>query len=190
MVPAQPTIRTRAQWGADESLRSRKPKYGTVRAGFVHHTVTANDYAREQVPAIIRGIYAYHTQSRGWSDIGYNFLVDRFGRIWEGRYGGVTRPVIGAHTYGYNDMTTAMSAIGNFEETKPSAAILRAYARLFAWKLALHGVGIPSKPDLDGQEFGAISGHRDAGTTACPGQNLYAKLRAIRIRATRIQASP
>ena len=74
-----------------------------MHAGFVHHTVNANDYTRDEVPGILRSIYAYHTQSRGWSDVGYNFLVDRFGRIWEGRYGGVDRPVVGAHTLGYND---------------------------------------------------------------------------------------
>ena len=89
--------------------------YFEVHAGFVHHTVNANDYTRAQVPGILRSIYAYHTKSRGWSDIGYNFLVDRFGRIWEGRYGGVDRPVVGAHTLGYNDNAFAMSAIGNFE---------------------------------------------------------------------------
>ena len=108
--------------------------------GFVHHTVNANDYTRDQVPSIIRGIYAYHARSRGWSDIGYNFLVDRFGRIWEGRYGGVDRPVVGAHTLGYNDNAFAASAIGNFETARPSRAMIRAYGALFAWKLSLHGV--------------------------------------------------
>lgn len=69
--------------------------------------------------AILRAIYAYHTQSQGWSDIGYNLLVDRFGRIWEGRSGGIGRPVIGAHTYGYNEESSAMSAIGSFEVARP-----------------------------------------------------------------------
>ena len=92
------------------------------------------------MPGILRSIYAYHTQSRGWSDVGYNFLVDRFGRIWEGRYGGVDRPVVGAHTLGYNDDSFAMSAIGNFELVQPSQAMIEAYAALFAWKLSLHGV--------------------------------------------------
>ena len=86
------------QWGADESLRDCCVEYGEVHAGFVHHTVNANNYTAAEVPAILRGIYAYHTQSRGWRDIGYNYLIDRFGRIWEGRYGGITRPVVGAHT--------------------------------------------------------------------------------------------
>ena len=69
----------------------------------MHHTVNANDYTADEVPGIMRSIYAYHVKSRGWRDIGYNFLVDRFGRIWEGRYGGIDKPVVGAHTCGYND---------------------------------------------------------------------------------------
>jgi hypothetical protein len=187
-IPPRPEIRTRAQWGADEGMRSNEPSYGQVRAGFVHHTVNANVYRRRDVPAIIRGIYAYHTQSRGWNDIGYNFLVDRFGRIWEGRYGGVTRAVIGAHTYGYNDVAFAMSAIGDFDKARPPRAVLDAYARLFAWKLAIHGVAIPSRRDLGDRVFPAISAHRDAGNTACPGKYLYARMRAIRIRAALVQS--
>ena len=115
-----PTIYSRAQWGADESIRNKSAlRYGTVSAGFVHHTVNANDYTEAQVPGIMRSIYAYHVKSRGWSDIGYNFLVDRFGRIWEGRYGGVDKNVVGAHTLGYNDYSFAMSAIGNFDVVEP-----------------------------------------------------------------------
>ncbi len=184
----KPTIFTRAQWGADEGMRSGSPSYGTIRAGFVHHTVNANEYTKEQVPAIIRGIYAYHTQSRGWSDIGYNFLVDRFGRIWEGRYGGMAKPVIGAHTYGYNHLAFAASAIGNFDVVEPPTEMLDAYGRLFAWKLDLHDIGAKSTQNLDGKEFPAINGHRDVGQTACPGKYLYAKLPGIRTRAARIQA--
>ena len=133
------------------------------------------------MPAIIRGIYAYHTQSRGWSDVGYNFLVDRFGRIWEGRYGGVDRPVVGAHTLGYNDDAFAMSAIGNFETAQPSAAMLDAYGRLFAWKLSLHGVRAGSTRQWVTKRYlPAINGHRDVGQTACPGRYLYAKIPTIR----------
>ena len=103
-VTPRPQIFSRAQWGADERMRDKSSlHYSEVHAGFVHHTVNANGYTKAEVPSILRGIYAYHTQSRGWSDIGYNFLVDRFGRIWEGRFGGVDRPVVGAHTLNYND---------------------------------------------------------------------------------------
>ncbi|QZY30011.1 FG-GAP-like repeat-containing protein [Nocardioides coralli] len=180
----RPTIFSRKQWGADERLRDGRPSYGTVKAGFVHHTVNANDYSRSDVPGMLRSIYAYHTQSRGWSDIGYNFLVDKFGRIWEGRAGGVKRPVIGAHTLGYNHESFAMSAIGNFDTAEPTAAMLQAYGALFAWKLGLHGVDPrDSNQVVAGDRFRAINGHRDAGSTACPGRYLYAELPTIRRHA-------
>ena len=187
---AQPTIFSRAQWGADESIRDKSAlRYGTISGGFVHHTVNANDYTEAQVPAILRSIYAYHVKSRGWSDIGYNFLVDRFGRIWEGRYGGIDKAVVGAHTLNYNDYSFAMSAIGNFETVQPSDAMLRAYGQLFAWKLSLHGVNPASTSQQIGRgTFQAINGHRDAGSTACPGRFLYAKLPVIRQYAS--QAAP
>ena len=188
-VTPRPRIFSRAQWGADERMRDPGSlRYYEVHAGFVHHTVNANDYTRDEVPGIIRSIYAYHTRSLGWSDIGYNFLVDRFGRIWEGRYGGVDRAVVGAHTLGYNDYAFAMSAIGNFELTRPRRAMLQAYGRLFAWKLSLHGVSAGSRRQrLGGSTFRAINGHRDAGQTACPGRYLYDRLPAIRRLAAEAQ---
>lgn len=185
----KPKIFSRAQWGADERMRDAPSlHYYEVHAGFVHHTVNANAYTRAQVPSIIRGIYAYHTQSLGWSDVGYNFLVDRFGRIWEGRYGGVDRPVVGAHTLGYNDNAFAASAIGNFELVRPTRVMIRAYGALFAWKLALHGVDASDgKQYVTSDYFKAINGHRDAGSTACPGVHLYNRLARIRELATAAQ---
>lgn len=178
----KPQIFSRAQWGADEGMREKAAlHYGEVHAGFVHHTVNANDYSRAEVPALLRSIYAYHTQSRGWSDIGYNYLVDRFGRIWEGRYGGIGRPVVGAHTLDYNDYAFAMSAIGNYDIKQPSRAMVEAYGVLFAWKLSLHGVDASSTRQWVGSRyFQAINGHRDAAATACPGRYLYAKIPEIR----------
>ena len=188
-VTPRPVIYSRAQWGANEKLRDRSSlHYFEVHAGFVHHTVNANNYSAADVPGILRGIYAYHTRSRGWSDVGYNFLVDRFGRIWEGRAGGVGRPVVGAHTLGYNDYSFAMSAIGNFETARPSSAMLQAYGVLFGWKLSLHGVGAgASRQRVGDRTFPAINGHRDAGSTACPGRYLYAQLPQIRQLAQRAQ---
>ncbi len=191
VVTPKPKIFSRAQWGADERLRDKGSlTYFEVHAGFVHHTVNGNSYTREQVPSLLRGIYAYHTQSRGWSDIGYNFVVDKFGRIWEGRYGGVDRPVVGAHTLGYNEYSFAMSALGNFETAQPSSAMLQAYGRLMGWKLSLHGVSASSPSQWVGKRwFPAINGHRDAGQTACPGGNLYTKLGTIRSLAATYQRS-
>ena len=105
-MPAEPPIVTRAGWGADEALRSGAPLYGVVRCAFVHHTVNGNTYSRSQAPALVRGIYYYPRRSNGWRDIGYNFLIDRFGTIYEGRYGGVAKAVIGAQVLGFNSMST------------------------------------------------------------------------------------
>jgi hypothetical protein len=87
-------IISRAQWGADESIRSRAPMYDNgIKAGIVHHTAGVNDYAQQDSAAIVRSIYAYHTHTLGWSDIAYNALVDKYGQVFEGRFGGMTRPV-------------------------------------------------------------------------------------------------
>ncbi|HYO38267.1 MAG TPA: FG-GAP-like repeat-containing protein [Nocardioidaceae bacterium] len=190
-VTRKPAIFSRRQWGADERMRDPSSlRYNEVHAGFVHHTVNANDYTRAQVPSILRGIYAYHTQARGWSDVGYNVLVDRFGRIWEGRYGGVSRPVVGAHTLGYNDDAFAMSAIGNYDIARPSAATVDAFGRLFAWKLSLHGVRASSARQwVSGRYLRAIDAHRDVGQTACPGRYLFARMSGIRSLAARYQRS-
>jgi hypothetical protein len=188
-VAPKPYIYSRAQWGANEKLREQSaPSYGTVKAGFIHHTVNANNYTADQVPALLRGIYAYHTQSRGWRDIGYNYLVDRFGRIWEGRWGGVDRAVVGAHTLGYNEVSFAMSAIGNFDIATPPPAVASAYARLFAWKLSLYNIRADAtRIYLKDRYVNAINGHRDAGSTACPGRYLYAQIPAIRVAAQKLQ---
>ena len=123
----RPDIRTRKQWGADESWRDGSPRTNrTIEQVHVHHTVSGNTYSRKETAALIRGMYRYHTKSLGWSDIGYNFLVDRFGRIWEGRAGGIAQPVRGAHTLGFNDTSMGVSVIGNFEQAAPTDRSRRA----------------------------------------------------------------
>ncbi|SES43276.1 Putative cell wall binding repeat 2 [Pedococcus cremeus] len=192
---ARPTIYTRAQWGADESLRKGTPEYGTIKAGFVHHTVDSNSYTSSQVPAIIRGIYAFHVNGRGWSDIGYNFLIDKFGRTWEGRYGGIDQPVIGAHTGGFNSQLFGAAAIGTYSTTTPPTALLNAYSKLLAWKLSLAHVDAAGTVLLDGMttKVYTVSGHRDASgsinDTECPGNALYAKLPTLRTNAKALQGT-
>jgi hypothetical protein len=188
----RPPIVTRAQWGADESLRDGTPSYSdTIRMGFVHHTDTSNSYSSSQAAAMVRSVYAFHTQSRGWSDIGYNFLVDKYGRVFEGRYGGVDRPVIGAHTGGFNTDTFGVSLLGNYSSVAPSSAQLAAVQRTFAWKFSLHFVNPLATTVLTSRggskyengtqvRFNNVSGHRDAGLTACPGTQTYNRLPSIR----------
>ena len=191
-APSRPTIVTRAQWGADESLRSGTPSYSdTIETGFVHHTDTSNSYTSSQAAAMVRSVYAFHTKSRGWSDIGYNFLVDKYGRVFEGRYGGVDRPVIGAHTGGFNTDTFGVSLLGNYTSVAPSSAQLSALQRTFAWKFSLHQVNPTATTVLTSRggskyaagtkvRFNNVSGHRDAGLTACPGTQTYNRLPTIR----------
>jgi uncharacterized protein with LGFP repeats len=115
-APGQaPSIINRAQWGADESIRSRAPMYDNgIKAGVVHHSAGVNDYAQEDSAAIVRAIYTYHTRTLGWSDIAYNALVDKYGQVFEGRFGGLTRAVQGTHTGGFNRNTWAVCMIGEF----------------------------------------------------------------------------
>src|ERR1035437_5781492 len=190
---SKPTIYTRAQWGADESLMTWTPSYGNIQVGFVHHTVDTNDYTAAQVPAMIRGIYAYHSQTLGWGDIGYNFLIDRFGRIWEGRSGGMDKPVIGGQTYGYNSVSMGVAAIGNFDLAPLPQAVTDAFKQIFAWKFSLAGIpATGASPELapNGTPLQRVSGHRDAYATACPGQYLYAKLPEIRDGVAALMSAP
>jgi hypothetical protein len=134
----QPRIVSWAAWGADERIRRADPDYSdTVKAAFVHHTVQSNSYSPSESAALVRADYLYHVRTRGWNDVGYNFLVDRYGRVFEGRYGGVTRAVLGAHSGGFNTDTTGVALLGTFTTARPTSYMLAALERLLAWKLDL-----------------------------------------------------
>ncbi|MEU2155806.1 peptidoglycan recognition protein [Streptomyces sp. NPDC019396] len=198
-IGPRPAIVTRRGWGADESLREKQFIYtNTVKAAFVHHTATGNTYTCAQAPSVIRGIYRYHVVSSGWRDIGYNFVVDKCGNIYEGRAGGVTKPVMGAHTLGFNTDSMGIAVIGTFSSAEPSGAAVNAIARLTAWKLGLFGVNPKATTLLTsggGNRFpkgtkarlNVISGHRDGFATDCPGGRLYNKLATARSTAARLQ---
>jgi hypothetical protein len=169
----QPAIRSRSQWGAAPYNGTPDYAYTLIRA-VVHHTVNGNDYSQAQVPGMIRGIQSYHQGANGWSDIGYNFVVDRFGTIWEGRQGGVDRPVIGAHAENYNTGAVGVSVLGEFTSVAPPEAVINSLQVLIGWKLALHG----TTPSADN-----VLGHRNVGQTACPGQRLYDRIPDVRFGA-------
>ena len=194
-----PPIITREQWGADESARRGAPSYsGTIKAAFLHHTVTSNDYAPEQAMAQVRNLYAWYTKGLRYSDMAYNFLVDRFGRIYEGRAGGVDRAVIGAHTAGFNQESFAVSAIGNFQKAglpaEQMATVNESVAQLMAWKLSMHHRDPAGSTTLVSDSSSGtskvkagstttaavISGHGDIGSTACPGVHLRPQVPVLR----------
>lgn len=191
----RPKIVTRAQWGADESLRSGQPSVAaSARYAVLHHTAGTNTYSRAEAPGVVRGIYAYHTRSRGWSDIGYNFLVDKFGTVYEGRAGGMERAVIGAHVAGFNTHSIGVSMIGNHDSAAVTAATRTAVSNLLAWKFAIHGIDPGGSVDVTSTCTGGackhprgtvvtmptLFGHRDVGRTSCPGAHGYATLPGIR----------
>ncbi|MFJ9040560.1 peptidoglycan recognition protein [Streptomyces sp. NPDC102406] len=198
-VGARPRIVTRKGWGADEKLREKKFAYTkTVKAAFVHHSATGNNYRCSQASSVIRSIYRYHVKSSGWRDIGYNFLVDKCGTIYEGRAGGVTKPVMGAHTLGFNTNSMGVAVLGSFSGTNPPAAAVNAIARLTAWKLGLYGANPSGTTYLKSGggnlyrkgtkvRLHVISGHRDGFATECPGRRLYNKLGHARSSAARLQ---
>jgi hypothetical protein len=190
---ARPPIIPRRSWGADESLRSyngaacARPRYtSTIRAAFVHHTAGSNSYSSSQSAALVRGIYAYHVKSRGWCDIGYNFLVDKYGRAFEGRYGGMHLPVLGAHTGNFNSNSFGISMMGNFETVVPSSAMMEKTSRVIAWKLDMNYRSPWGKVSMNGVTLNAISGHRDTKSTACPGKYVYYRLGTIRSRVSQL----
>jgi hypothetical protein len=195
--PGQPPIIARAGWGRRGAPPRFPPSYGSVKLAFVHHSETPNGYRPGDVPAILRSIYQFHRFVRGWNDIGYNFAIDAFGRIWEARAGGVDEPVIGAQAGGYNLYSTGVVILGTFMSALPSSSALAALERLLAWKLTLHGVpalgSVAVRVDPSGAGFTGfapgqrvslprVAGHRDGDQTACPGNALYARLPSIRSR--------
>ncbi|MER5808594.1 peptidoglycan recognition protein [Streptomyces sp. NPDC002033] len=198
-IGPRPRIVTRRGWGADESLR--EPGFGytnTVKAAFVHHTASGNNYACKDAPAVLRSLYRYHVVSEGWRDIGYNFAVDRCGTVYEGRAGGVAKPVLGAHTMGFNTDSMGVAVIGSFSATAPPKAAVDAVARLTAWKLGLFGADPRAKTTLTSGggnlykkgtnvKMNVISGHRDGFATECPGRMLYNQLPPTRTSSARLQ---
>ncbi|MER7896664.1 peptidoglycan recognition protein [Streptomyces sp. NPDC096046] len=200
----RPLIVPRARWLGDAARAQPRPRYDDrVAAVFVHHTDSPNGYDCADAPRIIRGLYTGQTGTRDWDDIGYNFVVDRCGTLYEGRAGGVERAVTGAHTQGFNHRTAGIAALGTFTEGMPvPRPMIRAIAALSAWKLGLTGtdpradVRLVSSNGLSRYAAGttvrlpALAGHSDGYMTSCPGAALRARLPEIRQLAARLQGRP
>jgi hypothetical protein len=199
---AKPTIHPRSDWASGgwkytTSGCSGGPQVASsLKHAVVHHTASGNDYSAAKVPGIIDGVYAYHTMStsaggRGWCDIAYNFLVDRYGGIWQGRSGDITKPIIGGHAQGFNTGSVGLNLIGNFQTAQPTSAMLDSAARFLAWKLSLHGLdpkgtvtvtsgGNPKYPSGRSVTLPVINYHGMTGYTECPGANVISKMAALR----------
>ena len=204
-LPGQaPPIISRAEWGADESLRCESPQFGKgVQAAVVHHTAGSNDYAPEDSAGIVKAIYTYQSKTLGWCDIAYNALVDKYGQIFEGGAGGITKPVEGFHTGGFNHNTWGVAMIGNFDDVAPTPEQVQAVGHLIGWRLGLDNVDPLSTVSLEsaGSHYTyfptgtvatlpAIFAHRDVGNTDCPGNAAYALMGQIRDIASHADDPP
>lgn len=193
-----PRVVTRAQWGANESYRNCPAgRSKSIEAVTLHHTTGRNNYTRAESAALMRSIYSYHTRILKWCDVGYNAIIDRYGTIYEGRAGGLNNPVQGAHASGFNSNTWGISMLGDFDRAKPPAALQTSVVNLMAWKLSSYNRDPLSKVKLISAGKGGtntrhprgaavtlprIFGHRDVGSTSCPGRYGYAALPSIRQR--------
>jgi uncharacterized protein with LGFP repeats len=190
-VTGSPPIITRLAWRANEAIRRAAPSYArTLQFAIVHHTAGSNNYTASQSAAIVRGIELYHVKGNGWNDIGYNFLIDKYGQVFEGRYGGIDKNVVGAHAEGFNTGSVGVALIGTYQTAAPAAAAKAALANLLAWRLDVAHVdplstltfgsgGNPRFPAGTPVFLRAVSGHKDTGLTSCPGAVLYAQLGAL-----------
>ena len=190
----QPSIITRSGWGADESQRCRNATYDdSLAAATVHHTAGSNNYTREGSAGVVRGIYTYHARTLGWCDVGYNVLVDKYGQAFEGRHGGLSRNVQGAHAGGFNSNTWGISMMGDYSTLTPPDVTVRKVGEIIGWRLAVAGVDPKGSAThySEGTSFTKYSygtsvrlpnifAHRDVGLTSCPGDAGYAKMDQIR----------
>ena len=184
--------------GADESLvRSEARVADELRVTLIHHTAGEVPATPDESAAIIRGIQRYHVSVNGWNDIGYNFLVDGFGQVFEGRAGGIERNVIGAHARGFNTGSVGVAVLGDYQNVGIRPEARAALVNLLAWRLDVAHVDpqtLPSvlsggnrrHPSLAAVTLRAVSGHRDTDFTICPGDHLYAEVNAMASEAAGI----
>jgi N-acetylmuramoyl-L-alanine amidase-like protein len=183
----KPLVVSRGGWGADLSDGGCPPRgppeFGTVQVAVIHHTVNANDYTPEEAPSIVLGICRFHVYGNGWNDIGYNALVDRYGTLYEGRAGGLKRPVVGAQAQGFNSQTTSIASIGDHTSEAPTPQAQLSIIRFLAWKMGVNraypvtaAVQLTSAGGSESRypagtviTVPRIIGHTTLGLTACPG---------------------
>lgn len=187
-----PQVVSRAGWGADESKMKWRPNQMQIRASVIHHTAGTNNYSAPQAPSIVRGIYHYHAVTRGWGDIGYNFLIDKYGKIYEGRSGSLHSPAgrmpQGAHASGFNSGTIGLSAMGDFTKVNAPQVVFDRMASILAWQFSGANITANQRSGFispgtayrgKGQNLTRVFAHRDVGATVCPGNQIYSRISSI-----------
>jgi uncharacterized protein with LGFP repeats len=191
-IAPKPPITPRARWGADNPEGGCPPRgapeLGGTAAAVIHHTVNANDYTPEEAPGIVLGICRFHVYGNGWNDIGYNALVDRYGTVYEGRAGGLKKPIVGAQAQGFNAQTTSIASIGDHTTEPITPETTRSIIRYLAWRMAaIRAFPVKRYPVTGTVQLTSaggsqsrypagtvitvprIIGHLSLGLTSCPG---------------------
>ncbi|NLS79647.1 MAG: SpoIID/LytB domain-containing protein, partial [Chloroflexi bacterium] len=178
---AEPVVISRAGWGANEAYMTWAPEYRPVKTFIIHHTVTSSGGV--DPAAVVRAIYYYHAVTHDWGDIGYNYVIDDRGNIYEGRTGG--EGVVGGHAKNYNFGSIGIALLGDYESASPASAAVASLVELIAWKGNRHFVHPTGSGFFIDQTLPNIMGHRDASDTGttCPGDGAYALLPSIRQQA-------
>ena len=213
----QPTILPRSNWTSkgwatqnEDCVKGPIAAEGGVKFAVVHHTVNSNTYSQSDVPAMLASIYQFHTGTRGWCDIAYNFIIDRFGRTWEARTGSIKGAIVGGHASGFNTNSVGVSFLGqhqpgesNYAAVAPTNAQLVAAGNVIGWKLGQSdnpasgtvtvksGSGTASArfPEGTSATIARVSSHRDVGYSSCPGELLYKQLSVIRTTAATVASN-
>ena len=194
-----PPIVPRSGWGANERIVRADPYYAErLQLALVHHSAGERPASPAESAAIVAGIQRFHIKVNGWNDIGYNFLVDPFGQIFEGRGGGVDANVVGAHARGFNRGAVGVALMGDYHTGgTPTPEALAALATLLAWRLdvahldpaTLRGIisgGSGLHPPETVVTLRSVAGHRDTDFTACPGDHLFPHLDGVATTAAAI----
>lgn len=180
-----PPVISRGQWGADESWMTWSPEIVPAQKVIVHHT--AGSDGGNDPAAVVRGIYYYHAVTLGWGDIGYNYLIDPAGRVYEGRRGGLG--VVAGHTSGYNSGTVGVALIGTYESTTATPAAEQALADLTGYLSAHFDLDPSASTPFQGISPPTLAGHRDYVSTLCPGTTFYGRLPTVRANAANAKGS-
>jgi hypothetical protein len=176
------SIINRDEWGADESLMfwDDDMEHKPIKQIIIHHTA-GNDNSPLDPAAVMRGIYYYHTVTNAWGDIGYNYVIDQYGNVYEGRKGGLG--VVAAHAYGSNSGSVGISVLGNYVDVTPSSNSIDGLVNTIAYVSYQTGLKLDGKVKANNKTIDVISGHRDVQATACPGEKFYQMLPQIRQKA-------
>lgn len=191
-----PAIIPRSAWRANERIVRARPYYAErLELAVVHHTAGRRPNTPRKSAELVAAIQRYHVKANGWNDIGYNFLVDPFGQVFEGRRGGAEANVVGAHARGFNRGAVGVALIGDYHKGEPpTPEALAALAALLAWRLdvahldpatlrSLTSGGTSRHPRNSAVTLRSVSGHRDTDFTSCPGRRLYRELDGVAVAA-------